>query len=48
MAARGAGSLNFIDDIIADDKSKIHSEMYRHILSTVDIQQRLKSVNHPF
>ena len=33
MAAEDTGSLIFIDDITADGSSKIHSEVYRHIIS---------------
>ena len=33
MAANGTGSLVFVDDVTADNSSRIHSEVYRAILS---------------
>ena len=33
MAANGTGSLVFIDDVTADKSSRIHSEVFRAILS---------------
>ena len=33
MTGEGTGSLIFIDDITADGRSKMNSEVYRHILS---------------